>query len=320
MKKGIRSLVLKVFSIFILLFILIITVSFVNHKIQLSKEEKLFVPPGQLVEVNGHQMHVYEEGQGVETLVFMSGGGTSSPVLDFKSLYSLLSDQYKIVVVEKLGYGFSEVTTTDRDIETILAETREALLKAGVDGPYILLPHSMSGIEALHWAQKYPDELRAIIGLDMATPAAYEKFDINMPLVRLGAFVAHTGITRWIPSLVESDAIKYGRLTDEEKALYKIVFFRRTGTKNMINEIKNINDNAQKVKMLGIPDVPLLLFTSNGQATGFDEEEWLNIQNEFVAENDNAKLIELDAPHYIHNYEYEQIAQKLEEFINSLQE
>lgn len=32
--------------------------------------------------------------------------GTCSPILDFKSLYSLLSDEYKIAVVEKFGYGF----------------------------------------------------------------------------------------------------------------------------------------------------------------------------------------------------------------------
>lgn len=128
MKRGFKRMMLIIFTIIISFFVLILTVSFINHKIQLSKEEERFVPIGQLVEVNGHQMHVYTEGKGEDTLVFMSGGGTSSPVLDFKSLYSLLSDQYKIVVVEKAGYGFSEVTDTDRDIDTILAETKKLFL------------------------------------------------------------------------------------------------------------------------------------------------------------------------------------------------
>lgn len=48
-------------------------------------------------------------GRGDKTLVFMSGGGTCSPILDFKSLYSLLSSEYKIAVVEKFGYGFSDI-------------------------------------------------------------------------------------------------------------------------------------------------------------------------------------------------------------------
>src|SRR5699024_538721 len=248
MRKRFKRLMLIILTGIISIFVLILSVSFINHKIQLSKEEELFVPTGQLVEINSHQMHVYTEGNGKETLVFMSGGGTSSPVLDFKSLYSLLSDKYRIVVVEKAGYGFSEVTDIDRDIDTILAETREALIKCGILGPYILLPHSMSGIEALRWAQVYPNEIKAIIGLDMAVPEAYENIDINMFQVRLEALVAKTGLTRWIPSLSKSDAIKYGNLTDEEKKLYKVIFYRRTLTKDMINEINNIKANAQKVK------------------------------------------------------------------------
>ena len=295
-----------------------LSASFINHKIQLSKEEELFVSTGQLVEVNGHQMHVYTEGKGEDTLVFMSGGGTSSPALDFKSLYSLLSDKYKIVVVEKAGYGFSEVTDTDRDIDTILAETKEALLKSGMEGPYILFPHSMSGIEALKWAQDYPDEITAIIGLDMAVPVTYEKLNINMFLIQLGALAANTGLTRWIPNLSESYAIKYGNLTDKEKKLYKIIFYRRTLTKDMVNEINHIKANAQKVKKVEMPDIPILLFSSNGEGTGFDNKTWNGIHNDFIRMIDNGKVIELDSSHYVHSIDYERIAKNSEAFIESL--
>ena len=176
----------------------------------------------------------------------------------------------------------------------------------------------MSGIEALSWAQVYPDEIKAIIGLDMAVPAAYEYLDINMLLVRLGAFAANTGLTRWIPNLSESEAIKYGTLTDEEKELYRSIFYRRTSTKDMINEIKNIKENAQKVKEAETPNVPILLFSSNGQETGFDEKMWIEIQNTFSNKNDNVRQIELDSSHYIHNIDYRRIAEESEEFIESL--
>lgn len=318
MNGGFKRIVFIIFTVIISFFVLILSVSFINHKIQLSKEEELFVPTGQLVEVNGHQMHIYTEGKGEETLVFMSGGGTSSPTLDFKSLYSLLSDKYKIVVVEKAGYGFSEVTDTERDIDTILTETKEALFKSGVEGPYILFPHSMSGIEALKWAQDYPDEIKAIIGLDMAVPAAYEELNINMFLIRLGAFAANTGLTRWISNLSESDAIKYGNLTDKEKKLYKVIFYRRTLTKDMINEINNIKANAQKVQKVGMPNIPILLFSSNGEGTGFDNKKWNGIQNDFISMTYNSKLIELDSSHYVHSIDYERIAEESEEFIESL--
>lgn len=271
-----------------------------------------------MVEVNGHQMHVYIEGDGEDTLVFMSGGGTSSPVLDFKSLYSLVSDKYKIVVVEKAGYGFSDISDTDRDMDTILQETREALLKSGVKGPYILFPHSMSGIEALYWAQVYPNEVKAIIGLDMAVPAAYKDYEINMPLIHLSAFAANIGFTRWISGLSESDAIKYGTLTDEEKEMYKVIFYRRTATKNMINEVQYIKENAEKVGAAGIPNVPMLLFSSNGQGTGWNEDEWNEFQRDFISKHKESNLIKLDCSHYIHDIEYKRIADESEKYIESL--
>ena len=75
----------------------------------------------------------------------------------------------------------------------------------------------MSGIEALYWAQQYPDEVEAIIGLDMAVPEYYEEMKINIPVMKLGQYAAALGVTRWIPGISESDAIKYGTLTDNEK-------------------------------------------------------------------------------------------------------
>lgn len=315
--KLVFKRIVQMLLILMALFLLTITTSYINHQIQLSKEEKRFTPIGKMVEVNDHKMHVYIEGKGEETLVFMSGGGTSAPVLDFKSLYSLLSDKYRIAVVEKAGYGFSDITDANRDIETILQETREALLKSGVEGPYILFPHSMSGIEALYWAQIYPDEVKAIVGLDMAVPAAYEDYAISMPMVHLSALAAKIGITRWIPGLAESDAMKYGNLTEEEKELYRVIFYRRTVTKNMINEVKNIKANAKKVETLEIANVPILLFSSNGQGTGWDKDTWLDFQKDFISKNKDGEFIKLDCAHYIHDFEFKRIADESEKFIES---
>ncbi|MGL6197458.1 MAG: alpha/beta hydrolase [Lachnospiraceae bacterium] len=314
--KRIFKRISIVLGTIIILLVLIILISFINHKIQLSNEDELFVPNGQMVEVNGHQMHVYVEGEGDETIVFMSGGGTCSPMLDFRSLYSLLTDQYRIVVVEKAGYGFSEVSDVSRDIDTVLYETREALSLAGVSGSFILCPHSMSGIEALYWAQTYPDEVKAIIGLDMAVPQSYENYSINMPLVYLGNFASNVGITRLIPGASESDAIKYGTLTEGEIDLYRAIFYRRTATKSMIIEVKEIKDSARKVNDNGVSNVPILLFSSNGQGTGWDETKWRGFQKSYIENAQNGMLIELDCGHYIHDIEYEKIASEIKSYLD----
>ena len=108
----------------------------------------------------------------VYTLILCPFISTSSP--SGTKYFSSLAD-YCIVVIERPGYGFSDEVEGVPALDTILNWEREALSKLEIDGPYILIPHSASGIEAILWAQLYPDEVEAIIGLDMSVPAYYEK-------------------------------------------------------------------------------------------------------------------------------------------------
>lgn len=313
MKKARK--VMKVIIILLIAFIIVLVAIYINHMIQLNKEEALRTPLGKLVEVDGHQMSVYVEGNGDKTIVFLSGGGTCSPVLDFKSLYATLSDDYRIVVVEKFGYGFSDVADKERGIASVLEDTRTALAKADIQGPYVLCPHSMSGIEALYWSQQYPEEVEAIVGLDMAVPGAYEDYKINMPMLKLSQFAARVGITRFLPGVAESDAIRYGTLSDTEKEIYRAVFYEKTATTTMMKEVECVKENAEIVGKNGVPKVPMLLFVSNGRGTGWDEEEWREYQNSYIEYVENGKLINLDCSHYVHDYEYERISEEIRVFL-----
>lgn len=307
--------VIKTLFISIMIVLIFIGITYINHKLQLKKENALFKPLGQVVEVNGNKMSIYTEGEGDNTLIFMSGRGTSSPILDFKSLYSQLSDDYRIVVIEKFGYGFSDIVDEKSSIQTILNESREALKKANIEGPYVLCPHSMSGIEALYWAQQYPQEIKAIIGLDMAVPKSYSDYSINMPLIKISSFASHIGITRFLPGISESEAIKYGSLTQEEKEIYKAVFYRRTATKTMINEVEEIKNNALIVDRGNVVDIPILMFCSNGSGTGWNKEEWRKFQDDYINGSKRGKLINLDCSHYVHNHDYKKIAENIKSFI-----
>ena len=312
MRKSAVKIAVIVFAAVPVLLLII----YINHQVRLKAETELRSPSGQMVEVGGHDMSIYVEGTGDTALVFMSGGGTCSPILDFKSLYSLLSDQYRIAVVEKFGYGFSDVVDTDRDIDSILEDTRTALAAAGLNAPYVLCPHSMSGLEALYWARKYPDEVSAIIGLDMAVPEYYDTMNINIPLMRMAGWAAHVGITRLVPGISDSDAIQYGTLSENEKEIYRAVFFSRTATVTMLNEMKRVKENAEKVDSMGVPQLPMLLFLSDGSGgTGFDKETWRKIPIQYLSQVEGGEYIELDCPHYVHDYAYKAISEQIIAFL-----
>ena len=257
------------------------------------------------------------EGEGSYTIIFDGDIGTTleewTPIVE----KLMEKDSVRTFVYNRQGYGYSDIVDEDRNIQTILSETRLALNKAGIEGPYVLCPHSMSGIEALYWAQKYPDEIEAIIGLDMAVPEYYENMKINLALMKLGQYAADLGITRLIPTLAESDAIKHGTLTNDEKNRYRAIFYNRTATVTMINEAKSVKDNARIVAQNGVPQVPMLLFISDGTGgTGFDKETWRRIQEKYISEVEYGKYIELDCPHYVHDYEYGRISEEIKSFLS----
>lgn len=126
-----------------------------------------------MVSVNGHKISVFVKGQESQTLVFLSGAGTASPILDFKDVYNGFSKEYKIVVVERAGYGYSEDTSKSRNVSVILSETRQFLSKSQVSGPYIILSHSMAPLETLLWQENYPSAVKAVVCLDWAFPESY---------------------------------------------------------------------------------------------------------------------------------------------------
>lgn len=315
---GTGKKVFLVINALLVFLVLMIGLCSANHQMKLKNEEIDYKTPGSIVKVDGHYMSIYSEGHGDTTLVFMAGGGTSSPILDFKSLYSILSDKYKIVVVERFGYGFSDIVNTSRDVDTVLEETRSGLQKAGIIGPYVLMPHSMAGIEALYWAQKHPSEVKAIVGLDMAVPDTYNNYKPNRLLLDIGHIAAATGATRIISSVSESDAIKYGSLSKKDKDLYRVIFYRRTATVTMMNETYELKNNATLVGEKAVPDVPILLFSSDGTGTGWKAKDWKGFQRTYMSRVRAGKIIDLDCSHYVQNRKYQKIARETDSFLEDI--
>ena len=314
MKKAFK-IVRKVFIVTMMLILLFLLIVFIYNRIMLETEKTLINNPlGEMIEVDGHKMSIYIEGEGDHTLIFLSGAGTACPILDFKSLYELLSDDYKIVVIEKFGYGFSDIVDTERSFDTILRQDREALSKAGIAGPFILCPHSMSGLEAILWAQNYPDEVEAIVGLDMSLPKAYDGFDFarTKRLEKFAAFGRELGIVRFY----YSDSSLPQKLSKEEKEIYRAIGCKIAVNETVINEGSTIPDAVTEINSSPKPDVPMLMCVSDGKETGI--EKWVEIQKDYAVNLSNAKVIELDCGHYVHNFEQEQIDKDLREFIKKM--
>lgn len=286
--------------------------SFTYHRLALQREKASLNPMGQMVSVNGHDMSVFVKGEGPQTLVFLSGAGTASPILDFKDLYDGLSKQYKIVVVERGGYGYSEDTSKSRDVSEVLSETRQALAKAHVSGPYIILSHSMASLETLLWQEKYPSEVKAIIGLDWALPESYAHLTIHPQILRMARWGSQLGLLRYLPGRLY---VPNANLSSSDHRLYQRIAYRQILSKAMLNESLSVKENAKKVDAKINSQIPTLLLVSNGEGTSFSKEEWRNYATRFAKDQKNIELTFYDAPHYLYHYQTKEVVAKIEDFI-----
>ena len=299
--------------IFVVL-ILFLGGTFGFHQLSLQKESKLLMPIGKKVVVNGHQMNVYIKGEGSETIVFLSGAGIASPILDFKNLSDSLSKKYKVVVVERAGYGFSEDSDRSRDVMEVLSETRQALAQAHVSGPYVIISHSMASLESLAWQEKYPNEVKALIGLDWALPASYEDLKDNQALLTVAYWSSKIGLLRYFP---ESFYIKNPTLTETERQQYKLLAYKQLMSQAMLHESRLAKENAKKVPSSINSKIPALLLVSNGEGTTFSQSEWQRYAERFASDQSNVQVDYMDVPHDLYHYQSDAIVSRIKEFLEN---
>ena len=294
--------------------ILFLGATFMFHQVSLQRERELLTPIGKQVTVNGHQMNVYIKGEGSETIVFLSGAGIASPILDFKNLTDSLSKKYKVVIVERAGYGYSEDSNQSRDVMEVLFETRQALSQANVIGPFIILSHSMASLESLAWQEKYPNEVKALIGLDWALPASYEDLKDNQALLTVAYWSSKIGLLRYFP---ESFYIKNPTLTETERQQYKLLAYKQLMSQAMLHESRLAKENAKKVPSSINPKIPALLMVSNGDGTSFSQSEWQRYAERFASDQSNVQVDYMDAPHDLYHYQSDAIVSRIKEFLEN---
>src|SRR5207244_296217 len=126
-----------------------------------NTDKKNYPPTGQLVEVNGKNIHLIVTGnarQGVPTIILIGGLGATSPTWNL--VQSQLQKTTRVVAYDRAGYGWSDAQNNSRDGITIAKELHEMLEKAGVPGPYVVVAHSLGGLYGRIFTSMYADEVK----------------------------------------------------------------------------------------------------------------------------------------------------------------
>jgi pimeloyl-ACP methyl ester carboxylesterase len=270
-------------------------------------EKASYQIPGQLVEVSGKKIHVYTVGSGAPNVVLLSGLGTPFPLLDFQGLVRALQAKVRVTVLEYPGYGLSDDTDASRSTANSVAEIRAALQAAQVLPPYFLVPHSISGLQSLYYADKYPQEVAGIVGLDSSVPEQANYFQMPHQSFNVDQWWRRLGITRvalmFAPSL--SGATSMG-LSAAEVSDYNRVTNWVVVSHAVFNESNEINANMRALADTKFPSsLPVVFVLASESVTrtgpGIPGADWKAMHEKLVDNNPKAKVLVLEGEHYIHH-------------------
>jgi pimeloyl-ACP methyl ester carboxylesterase len=316
MKKALRitgKFLLWIVGIIVALLIL----STVTHNILKSMEKNKY-KIGQTINIDGKNMQAYVTGQGEKTIVLLSGLGTASPITDFMPLAERLSKDYKVVILEYFGYGFSDTTKKERSNENIVSEIRSALNKLEIRGPYILMPHSISGIYSMYYAINYPNEVEAIIGIDESIPnqtKINKDADMSPNLTLLNTTGIIRDITYLLPS-ADNDMNINNYYSAEQIKVNKMATTWNSVNESVINEFNMVNTNTKELYDVKYPnDLPVLAMLSKDSVDA--DKEWLPLHEDLISNTVIQKVETLNGGHYLHWTNADKIAEMAKEFINS---
>lgn len=289
-RSRIRRLILT-FNWIVIALLLLVLAGFVYQWLGEREDRQVFVAPGQLVEVDGHEMHVYTEGKAGKdadeaTVVLIAGWGTPNPYANFSTLYDGLREQAQFAVVERFGYGYSDVTDEDREIDDMTEELHEALQKAEVRPPYVLAAHSLGVLESIRFAQLYPDEVKGLVMIDTGSPEFYETFRSKAFQSQLQRIAIKSGVVRalyHVNGFAEKAA--GGRnglklLSPEMKEQDRLATLLVANNQNVTEEMQEMHANARKVVQdKERLDMPMTILAADhfGQIS----EERMDTQREF---------------------------------------
>ena len=173
-KKDVRKVLVGILIAAVALTAFMTVVTIPAERDRLKKVDEYRAAHITDVEVGGRNMAAYISGDSGDTIVIMRGMYDPCPTLTMRGLADYLSDEFRVIVLDPFGSGFSDDAGSERSAQNITAELHEAVHAIGVDGKYILMPEYLSGLYALYYANQYPDEVKAVIGLDTEVTSMWE--------------------------------------------------------------------------------------------------------------------------------------------------
>lgn len=126
-----------------------------------------YTRPGQLVLVSGGRLlNLRCIGEGATTVVLDAGGGRFSTA--WRKVQGEIATFARVCSYDRAGYGFSSPNDRPSTAMNIVDDLHQALERAGIRPPLVLVGHSAGGLYATLYADLYRSDVAGLVLVDPA--------------------------------------------------------------------------------------------------------------------------------------------------------
>jgi pimeloyl-ACP methyl ester carboxylesterase len=175
-------------------------------------------PPGRLVSIGTHRLHIRCDGDSGPTVIFDAALGGSS--LSWSLVHPSIARLTRACSYDRAGFGWSDAGPLPRTAGRIADELHALLRAAAVPDPYLLVGHSYGGLVARLYASRHADNVAGLVLIEPAIPEQWAHpteqrralIARGVRLCRYGATAARRGLAQFVSMLVGLGALSAARL------------------------------------------------------------------------------------------------------------
>ena len=164
--------------VIILIFGIFASVSAQSVKPESRGEPDNSQPLDAMVDVGGRRLHINCTGQGNPVVVMDAGRGNSSSTWNL--VQPGLARFARVCVYDRAGLGSSEPAVQPRTSQQMVVDLHTLLTKARIKSPYILVGHSLGGMNVRLYASQYPKDVVGMVLVDSAHEEETNRFEALM--------------------------------------------------------------------------------------------------------------------------------------------
>lgn len=178
--------------------------------ITLRRHRRQFTPPGQLMDVGGHRLHVDCRGSGSPMVLLESGIAASS--LSWALVHPVIATFTRVCAYDRAGLAWSDVPSCPRTFDRIVDELATVLARMAPGEPCILVGHSFGSFVVRAYATRNPASVAGLVLVDpptewlTMTPQRARMLRGGRHLSRVGAVLAYIGVVRTCLALLSGGA------------------------------------------------------------------------------------------------------------------